>query len=513
MKIVIVEDELRIREGMCNLITKTHPEHQITGVAGNGKEGLYMIVNSKPDLIITDIKMPVMDGIEMLQILRKKNINTQTIVLSAYSEFKYAQQSILLGVSEYLIKPIAVEELKKTLNRVKNKLLNEENAFSKKLSSLDSVFRGILFGGLIVENDLRSYLNKNYNLNDQTLFALLYFCFEEPPARFKERLQKDLLNSLYGAGYAEEIFVQLSNDQSCLVVIHGLEKHAERSERLLHRIKQFKKDSKNINISVGWSLTEGIGTLKSSYEQMMHSMEWGIVLGEHAVVELSRHSEFTTRCEPCIYPIHLESAMKSAICECDFVKFSKLKDEFIDYFRIQKISPRDIKDSFIRVVLAIVNISKDVDMIDGKNVDVQKVIRQILKANLYCDLEKQFEAVCAVIKKPSTCSNTTTSLTVNRAKSLIHEFYHTGISLDEIAGKLNVTPEYLGTLFREKTGVNYTTYLRNYRINKAKKLLIGSNLRLYEISEKAGYSDPKYFSRVFREVTGQLPDEYRKMNK
>lgn len=71
----------------------------------------------------------------------------------------------------------------------------------------------------------------------------------------------------------------------------------------------------------------------------------------------------------------------------------------------------------------------------------------------------------------------------------------------------------LAHCFEKKTGVNYTTYLRNYRINKAKKLLIGSNLRLYEIAEKAGYSDPKYFSRVFREVTGQLPDEYRKMNK
>lgn len=93
---------------------------------------------------------------------------------------------------------------------------------------------------------------------------------------------------------------------------------------------------------------------------------------------------------------------------------------------------------------------------------------------------------------------------------MIHEFYQSGITLEEIASKLNITPEYLGTQFHKEMGVNFSTYMKNYRISKAKELLCGTQLKLYEIAEKVGYSDPKYFSKVFKETTGQLPAEYRK---
>lgn len=85
--------------------------------------------------------------------------------------------------------------------------------------------------------------------------------------------------------------------------------------------------------------------------------------------------------------------------------------------------------------------------------------------------------------------------------------------MDEIAAKLNITPEYLGTKFHKETGVSFKNYMKTVRINKAKELLVGTSLKLYEISEQVGYSDPKYFSRVFKETTGLLPADYRKTNK
>ena len=96
---------------------------------------------------------------------------------------------------------------------------------------------------------------------------------------------------------------------------------------------------------------------------------------------------------------------------------------------------------------------------------------------------------------------------------MIHEFYKDGITLDEIAGKLGITPEYLSTQFQKEMGLNFSAYIRNYRIGKAKLMLIGSSMKVYEIAAEVGYSDPKYFSRVFRQVTGQKPDEYRKTQK
>jgi len=130
---------------------------------------------------------------------------------------------------------------------------------------------------------------------------------------------------------------------------------------------------------------------------------------------------------------------------------------------------------------------------------------------------EELRAVCAkvfdsIITKEEK-GNSSATLTVKRAESMINEFYNTGITLDEIALKLNITPEYLGTQFHKEVGKNFSTYMKEIRIKKAKKLLIGSQLKLYEIAQKVGYADAKYFSRVFKECTGQLPAEYRKMNK
>lgn len=105
------------------------------------------------------------------------------------------------------------------------------------------------------------------------------------------------------------------------------------------------------------------------------------------------------------------------------------------------------------------------------------------------------------------------NINVRRAVAIIHEFYRTGITLDEIAVKLGITPEYLGTQFHQEMGVNFSAYIKKYRMNKAKELLLGTQLKLYEIAEMVGYSDAKYFSRVFKAETGQLPAEYRKTHK
>ncbi len=105
------------------------------------------------------------------------------------------------------------------------------------------------------------------------------------------------------------------------------------------------------------------------------------------------------------------------------------------------------------------------------------------------------------------------SLAVKKAQSMIHEFYADGITLNEIAGRLNLTQEYLGSQFHKELGENFSAYIRNYRLLKAKELLIGTQLKQYEISEKVGYTDAKYFARVFKECIGMSPAEYRKSHR
>ena len=177
-------------------------------------------------------------------------------------------------------------------------------------------------------------------------------------------------------------------------------------------------------------------------------------------------------------------------------------------------APKEIKESYVRFLWNIIAIAKEVGRIRAAQIDQQELLSRIMNAKLRDELLDASELVLQELLSPQDTQNAgATHLTVKKMKSMIHEFYQTGIMLDEISRKLDMTPEYLGTLFHRETGITFSTYVKNYRIAKAKELLAGTNLKLYEIAEKVGYSDSKYFSRIFKEITGQLPTDYRKSMK
>jgi len=354
MRIVVVEDEIRIREGLCNIIEKISDEYEIVGQAENGKKGANIILSENPDLIITDVKMPKMDGINMLKLLAEKGIRKKTIILSAYTEFEYAQKAITLGVSEYLVKPITVDTLTETLKRAEKQL---------------------------------------------------------------------------------------------------------------------------------------------EYEKLINP-----VLAEY-------------RDDLQVYPIHIENDIKISICANDLQKANRLKESFINYFNNKNYKFKSIKEAHIRFIGAVVNISREIGAIDERRFNMQQVLDNIVNAKDYEELTNDLDTIFSTLSSTENNTEETANITVNRVKMLVHEFYQSGISLEEIADKLNMTPEYLGTLFREITGTNFSSYIRNYRVSKAKKLLLGTQMKLYEIAQSVGYSDPKYFSQVFKDCTGQLPSQYRILNK
>ena len=120
MRILIVEDEVMIREGLAKLI-KSHTGHTVAGEASNGQEGLNLALRLRPELVITDIRMPVMDGLQMIEKLHDMNLNTRAVILSGYSEFEYAKKAIYYGVEDYLLKPLAAEDIVDVLERIEKK--------------------------------------------------------------------------------------------------------------------------------------------------------------------------------------------------------------------------------------------------------------------------------------------------------------------------------------------------------------------------------------------------------
>ena len=166
----------------------------------------------------------------------------------------------------------------------------------------------------------------------------------------------------------------------------------------------------------------------------------------------------------------------------------------------------------MRFLWSVLNVAKEVGCIDYKQVDQKDLLNRIMDARTEEELHKCFEELFGYLRLYEKEAEVV-SLSVKKTQSMIHEFYADGITLSEIADRLNLTQEYLGSQFHKEVGENFSTYIRNYRLSKAKELLIGTQLKQYEIAEKVGYADAKYFARVFKECVGMSPAEYRKSNR
>lgn len=162
MRIVIVEDEAPIREGMEGILKKLNPSYELAGKAADGIEGLEVIRRVKPDLIIMDIRMPDMDGLTMLKKLREEGVASKALILSAYSDFSYAKQAMELGVSTYLLKPVKIQELKKVLKQMEEEV--QEKNHQGTLLSLESMTRSALTGILEKTEETAAALEKKYDI-------------------------------------------------------------------------------------------------------------------------------------------------------------------------------------------------------------------------------------------------------------------------------------------------------------------------------------------------------------
>ena len=514
MKIVIVEDEIRIREGLMKLLERIDQNYQVVGEAENGKAGLELILDSKPDLVITDVQMPIMDGLEMLRCLQEKQPLPKVIILSAYSEFSYAQQAIKLGVSEYLIKPIMVNELTQALRMVEQQLKTKAKKKEElpELDTLGELLTGFQVGRLKYSEALESYVRSKFSVEIQgnyiMILAYLGDHYEEERKRTIPALTALLKDTISKKCQILDFLVF----KSCLFIFP-----CEEEEAVL--VKRFQKTiltriCNDSMASFGWIRFTGLSQLAESAATLQGCMDWCIPLGNGVIIHYPRIKQLQT--SPLSYPVDIENQMKTAICMANPTKLQETFRDFQSYFRKGALyDPKKIKESYLRFIWSVINVAKELDLSRYFAIDQQALLESVMEAVTNEELEKNMEGIAGLMpeEKNDEDKDDNMRLVIRRTKSLIHEFYARGITLDEIAEKLNVTPEYLGSQFHKEVGVTFSTYMKEYRIQKAKKLLIGTNLKLYEVAEQVGYATPKYFSKIFKEVTGQFPAEYRKLNK
>lgn len=507
MRILIVEDEIRIREGIRKLLFKLDSEYEIVGEANDGQEGLFLCRELKPDLIITDVQMPKMNGLELLEALNNEGLMTKAIVLSAYSEFEYARGAMKLGVTEYLLKPINLTEFSNALENIKRQIVEENRRKPEKVGTLDQIMRELIGGRFQIDEDIGNYLFNNYNISTDQDFILLVAYMGNQYASNMETGKASLGHalSLYqGIGYC---ILDIDYLSSVVAVVYNCISAADFERFIQYQLLNTITD----HAAIGFTVVDSLTKIKAGLDKLFPFMDWNLSFTDSVLISYPKITQVQT--SMCIYPQDLEGKMKSAICAADHKKEKELFLAFSDHFSDGKVyDPHEIKESFVRFIWAIIETAKDVGNDRAGSIKQQKLLEQIMNSKTREELYDVCDMIAETLEYDGD-KTASANLTIRRAQSMINEFYHTGITLDEIASRLDITPEYLGTQFHKETGVTFSTYIKNFRINKAKELLIGTSLKLYEIADRVGYSDPKYFSKVFKDATAQLPADYRKTYK
>ena len=501
MRIVIVEDEVLIREGIVRLVTRLSAAHQVVGEAANGREGLAAILTQKPDLVITDIRMPDMDGLEMLTQAQEHGCACPAIVLTAYSEFTYARQAVRLGVFVFLLMPIVMEDFIRALRQAQQLTLQNNSEPIRRLTALHSlraVYRNAL-DGVRVDHDVRAYLQTEYGVDADGPFTLvlLYTC--APPAEQDQCAAQALKRRLCQTDGDCARLLDLEDGKWLALVVAG--NPAALGQLLSQTLSP-------THFAAGYAACAGLNMLRALSLRIQQQFDYAIVTGRQVnAIDLLPGEE---RFLPLAYPEAVESQMRAALWARDI---AGLERAFAAFFKIafspaQPHRPGEIKECFVRLLWAALSNAKERGYPGAEALGRQTLLEAAMSAMTREALYAARDMLLAALRVPETAATPTGEL-VARARVLIHEGYATGITLEEVAQKLCITADYLSQQFHREVGINYSAYVRALRIGKAKELLRTTDLRIYEVACRVGYPDAKYFSRVFKAETGCMPYAYR----
>lgn len=505
MRIAVVEDETVIREGMANILQKLDPEYKVIGTAEDGEAGYELIKREHPDLVIMDIRMPKMDGLTMLGRLREDRIPCRAVVLTAYSEFDYAKQAIDHGVENYLLKPIKIPELKRALQKIADEIRRVES--QEKVLSMDNIFLGCLNGQLEVNPELNRMTKERYGFTVEEPVEIFAVWLGDSYERQAERAA-EVLEHLAENAVGYRTFLQKNETaRMVLLILYRLEEGKSFYQRYQKNAVQALERVLEKPVIYVWHRAEHLADVSWIVEEMRKNREWNLYFPEGTLISPGKISQWNMI--PLKYPIELEEQALQAMLKKDGRTLETCYEKMIGLLRSGEYSPKQIKETLLRFGWSLAN--KQWKRKEESELQIQNILGNLAEAvtweKICFEMETFLQIICGEYEKTEENS---VSQMVQKAKELIWKYYSEGITLEETARKLFVSEEYLSTQFKKETGSSFTETVRRCKIEKVKQLLLDTPLKLNQIADLAGYSDPKYMSKVFKEEVGMLPSEFRK---
>lgn len=498
-KVLIADDEKIEREGIKFLLLQEEANCEITEFS-NGKQALAFLRSEKVDLLLTDIKMPHMDGLELSEKARSLNENLKIVIFSGYSDFEFAQKALRYGVTDYILKPVEPESFKSTIRKTLNEIeqhKNQEIRDRKEQSFLQQYFlQNYIYTG---KKEILEKAGEIINLDswNQWHFAVLI----EAGKAFFDTAQDTIAEEINNEIHRNFFYLNLNARQSMLFFSDVYCDYLLLAKHIYLFLKRHYQVTFHLAVSRKF---EGCETLPEILTQLEQQMEERFYHPDNHI--LTNNEEDDKYVDKSAQDSQLLQHISEDISRKDieqlWLHFQRLAEK---YKSNTQFSAMYTKFVFSNVIQALFEenkfsqerrLDKEIDRLYNSN-DIGEVI-EITRENI-----KEYEKFLDDSMKESRNE-------VATVKNYIYQHYGEDLNLEMLAEKVYLSSGYLSFIFKKETGMNLNRFIRVFRMEKAKELLCSTNMKVAQISEEVGFANVSYFCRSFREYYGSSPESYRK---
>ncbi|CAI6044834.1 Regulator of RpoS [Paenibacillus sp. JJ-100] len=513
LKVLLVDDEMYIRRGMYELIDWHSMGMEITGEAENGLEALDKAECLKPDIIITDIRMPILDGLDLIRAVEHSGtLEPVFIIISGYHDFKYAQQAIRYGVQDYILKPIDDEEMTATLQKAADLIRSKrKHSFLAEEEASRIMLKDLLKGQIQKEDEIRYAEMIGIGHQTRMMIALV----ELQTGLKRRNITVHQVNDILHKIKDDRCELYVLEEQRNRMVLILLWKHPYpygSVEEKIQTIQKMLSDHLEIDIALY------AGTVVDHMTEVARSYAEAEEAYRHKFAESERIVYFAAVKDKTLYVFNVNQELIDQLILCleerNRTACHTIVDDMFHLFQSRRFSPQAVTGSLLRCITGILAVVHEMGGTDTGLQQLRLLAEQGQEGwNLRLLKEAFLKAIEEAEEYMAQLRTQQSKGEIHKIKRYIDSHYTENISLKSIAAQFYMNPVYLGRLFRKSYNQYFNEYLLHLRIQQAQKLLRQTDLRMYEVAARIGFQNADYFVTQFEKIVHMTPTAYRNLLK
>jgi Response regulator containing CheY-like receiver domain and AraC-type DNA-binding domain len=505
---LIVDDEELLRKGLIASMDWEALGFEIAGEALNGCEAQAFIESHPINLVISDIRMPLMDGVELMKSTMSRGKEIEFVILSGHDDFAYAQSAIRYGAASYVLKPFDIEEMEAELLKVKSKL--ETKAEGERIKNdlrtvaRESFLKKLLENEITEEEYAADVRNIDVRFENED-FQVVVFQIDPSKTSVAENVYIKDISDIFLENCSGEVLVDRSfGESSRLILIANGWKGIEGLDGFLETLRSSFCDDIGYSIGIGDKI-KGAANVSCSYREANEALAYKLAYGSRTEVYYKDIKKFSGTFGT--YPLNLELKLFEAINQENVDAVKLAVDEF---FKSLCCSPvinlRSVKQSVYELLVSF----KHRYYFNTKDFSLYQPFSALDDLNNLDDIHTYTTAIFLEhFPNQADDNHKRSRKLIDDVKRYVDSNYLNKITLEDISTKFFISKSHFCRTFKDMAGLNFYQYLNFVRIEKAKLLLKNSYYKNYEISEKIGFENTSYFNHLFKKMTGMTPYEYR----